>query len=223
MEEIIPIKTDRKLVSVDHILTPCPKCQEMMLPFMQCSVCKHPPLRKANLSECLSMSKRKGIGTRAIGDIELTHRNKDTRALVRKVAYHNIPTWYLQRFWATDLQLLSSLWVTLSNDEVEHNPRRTCVRASYEGGVAAMSQSSSKTLDYEARTWTYSATFDPPTTESRFISFIGLAHDDAELPNGGTYNYAIYPILAGKTLTTTEEQTTSNLVEVIYRLTLVKG
>lgn len=224
MEDIISIRTNRSLVNIDHILVPCPACQEMIPPFVSCPTCNHPPLRRATLSESLYLSGRKRIGIRAIGDIELTHRNKDTGALVRKVAYHNIPTWYLQRRWGSSTNAsIGSLYVVLSNDEVQHNPRRNAIRASYEGGPSSITTLSTKTLDYEARTWSYSATFSPPTTESRFISFVGLSENTAELPNAGTYNYIVYPIIAGKTLTTTEEQTTSNLVEVIYRLTLIKG
>lgn len=222
MEEIIPIQTTGQLINIETPLVPCSHCRTWGLEYESCVSCGAPAARRPTLQEVYARSGRAGISSTVMGDFELIHRNKDTGALVRKVAYHNIPTWFLQNFWGANYAA-GTLNVCISNDEVEQHPRRSAIRATYEGGATAVTQSSAKTLDYAAQTWTYNATFAAPSTESRFISFVGLASAPAWVADGIANAYIAQGLITGKTLTTTEEQTTGNIVEIIYRLTLKKG
>lgn len=219
MEEIVPINTSQ-LVRVNADLAPCTACRNWVLPYQACPSCGAPAARRASLSELLRSSGRKGISPQVVGDIEITHRNKDTGALVRRVAYHNIPTWFLQSFWAGENRLLNH-YICISNDNVDMHPRKNVTRTTYEGGIGLVAISASATIDYAAQTYTYNASFGAPTTESRFVHFVGLC--TAAAVANGTYRIGTHCIIAGKTLTTVEEQTTGNLVEVIYRLTFKKG
>lgn len=212
--EFTPISTSGKLIRMDEGLCFC-ECGNLRPKFSMCFSCKKPH-KLSRLGEVIKSSRPRIMTPMIDGNFELVFRDKNTGQLKRKIGYNNVATTFVQEFIGNN-KTIGDLYIVITNDDTPMHTLKTVSRSTMETPNAA---SASKVKDYSLQTWTYSTSFAAPTLASRSVSFVGLAVDHMET---STYGHITSRLITGKLLTTIEEQTTSDLLEIVYRLTLRRG
>lgn len=119
---------------------------------------------------------------------------------------------YYLLYWNTNC---STMEISIQNNPNEYNALENGRPSSI---VGTFSQAAASSFSWGTMTRTYSTTFDAPT-QNRIIRWIGF--------NQGTYTtgnlkVARY-VMTGKTLSVPITQTTTQTLEIVYRLTFVRA
>jgi hypothetical protein len=149
------------------------------------------------------------------GHITARLRNKETGKLEAEFEVENaVATFFFQYLLYWDYNATNNA-ITILNSP---GPFST-LEASKPGSiVGTYSQSISASIDAPNRTHTFSTTFDAPT-QDRTVRWIGLTKGSYTSNNFRAAEY----IMTGKTLSVPIVQTTTQTLEIVYRLTYVRA
>jgi len=119
--------------------------------------------------------------------------------------------------YGTDFQVNGG-FIVVSNDLTAMHALKTVIRSTYPGTMAA---TASLAINNVAKTWTFSGTFAAPAS-NRTFQFVGITsqHGTEYVPS--TNNRNIGPLLCGTRLTSPLIQTTTQTLEIVYRIAFTR-
>lgn len=173
--------------------------------------------------EALAILERLGVADRVRGAapegamfegfVDFWLRDATTGAVEDELHQPNVVTDFARRNFARDPALANSYIFSSPSREAANSQRY----ALFDSGASTASQmagTTSPTYDAATLTRSWAHTFSAPT-QTRDIGTIGLAKYQ-----NVTYSFGVYEIVAYTVLTPLKKQTTTQTLEVLYRITL---
>jgi len=153
---------------------------------------------------------------RLSGEIFATLRDEDGR-IVQQLRQKNLMTRTYWEFRTRYDYQINTVSICISNDDDVMNFRKTIFRNTYTDTGSLTSNTIE--VNNTSKTWTFRGTFGAPSTDNT-IYWVGLATNFAVLTSGD-FNIK-YQCYCGTKLSSSFVQTTSQTLELVYRISLTQ-